>query len=69
MTGPVFCVNDSPVMFGLLKVVNQVKLEGTLAAKKVLTVAPLQISTVFGILRMTSGTTETVNKLSGPTHP
>ena len=50
-------------------VVNHVKLDGTLASKKALTDAPLQISIVLGILRITSGTTETVNKLSGPTQP
>ena len=66
---PVFTVIDSPVTFGLSKVVNQEKFEGTLADNCAFTELPLQISIAVGIERITSGITVTVKFELAPKHP
>lgn len=66
---PVFTVIDSPVTFGLLKVVNQEKFDDTLADNSAFTALPLQISIAVGMERITSGITVTVKFKLVPTHP
>lgn len=62
-------VIDSPVTFGLSTVVNQLKVDPTFADRTAFTDAPLQISMVCGMDKITSGITVTVNDESGPKQP
>ena len=62
-------VIDSPVTFGLSKVTNQLKFDGTFALSIALTGKPLQISMFVGIDKVTFGCIWTTKELSGPAQP